>query len=230
MSEQRTLTRRTFLRRAALVGGAAGGVVVFGVGGKVALDQYSRAKELARRDLARPRDGAHWLTAEERTLLGALAALIVPSDDTGPGAQEAGVVETLDRLVAASPNRQTVYAPGLLAFDALAHDQHDRIFADLAPAHKLGLLEWVDRVHQDWDRVAPPLEKIRRKMAIQYHQWDGLTPAVALFSRLVKDVLQAFYTSQVAWEWLGYDGPPMPRGYLGRGEECSPSGHLGTGS
>jgi electron transfer flavoprotein beta subunit len=30
---------------------------------------------------------------------------------------------------------------------------------------------------------------------------------------LVDDVFQAFYTNEVSWVWLGYDGPPMPDGY-----------------
>jgi hypothetical protein len=37
---------------------------------------------------------------------------------------------------------------------------------------------------------------------------------VDFFSGFVDDVFEAFYTSPVAWNLLGYDGPPMPLGYL----------------
>jgi hypothetical protein len=34
-----------------------------------------------------------------------------------------------------------------------------------------------------------------------------------LYPVIRNDCIQIFYTSQVSWVWLGYDGPPMEKGY-----------------
>src|SRR5713101_4157472 len=62
-----------------------------------------RARELARRKRQRPHQAGRWFTSTESALLGAVAALIVPSDAQGPGAKEADVIGAVDRLVASSP-------------------------------------------------------------------------------------------------------------------------------
>ena len=177
-----------------------------------------RADEMNRRNRERPNDGTHWLTPGEYLVASALAALIVPSDETGPGAQEARGADTLDRLVAGSHPRQLLYAYGLLAFDELAQHKHDRGFAELDQEKQMDLLTRVERVRAE-SATRSSLEKITRRAAILCGRWGGLPAAVDLFPTLVEDVLQAFYTSRVAWEWLGYDGPPMPTGYYERVQE-----------
>jgi Gluconate 2-dehydrogenase subunit 3 len=220
VGEKSTVTRRKFLKRAAQVGTAVGSVAVIG-GGKVMLDLYTRASEVGRRGQERPLDGQHWFTPEEYTLVDVLAALIVPSDEAGPGAHEANVVVTLDRLLATSDHRQGLYAPGLLAFDELALDNHGHLFVALTSERQIDVLRTVDRRHREWSRATFLMDMLDRAAERLYYKWDGLAPAVLLFPMLVNDVLQAFYTSQVAWDWLGYDGPPMPRGYLGLLTGCS---------
>src|SRR5437868_6320795 len=83
------------------------------VGGAVLMLSLGQVRERMRRDRARPGRGRRWFTAEEAALVEALANLIVPSDETTPGAAEMDVlgrsaVETLDELVAGCVDRQTV--------------------------------------------------------------------------------------------------------------------------
>jgi hypothetical protein len=130
-------------------------------------------------------------------------------------------------LVASSQSRQILYAHGLFALDHLAHRKHRRKFVELTQEQQMGLLRKADQV-----RHYPPrpsiIGKIARKAVMLYYKWRF--PAVDLFPRLVQDVFQCFYTSQVSWIWLGYDGPPMPRGYPGLLDKPSDPQELETSS
>jgi len=168
----------------------------------------------------RPRAGPHWFTADESALVEILADLIVPSDDTGPGAAQLALAgrpaaATLDRLVAGSPLRQVVYARGLPALNLLAKDAYRSKFLDLSPQNQVQLLQVVDRVGRQWAEPGSFASKIGTRIIILYHKWSGLFPAVLFFRTLVQDVLQIFYTDPLSWAWLDYDGPPMPEGYPG---------------
>lgn len=165
------------------------------------------SRTLSRRERQRPRDGTSWFTPQERALTEALACVIVPSDDTSPGAEDAGVTDALDRLLASSPERQVLYARGLLSFDDWAQRKHGRAFAMLPLAQQVDLLREADRIHRGRSGEPGALRAVKRL----YYMWR--LPAVDLFPQLVQDVLGAFYTSWVSWVWLRYDGPPMPHGY-----------------
>jgi hypothetical protein len=178
------------------------------------------ARQLKQRHKERARDGAGWFTGEESALVEVLAALIVPSDQTGPGADQMGLAgrsaaETVDELVKRSPRRQSLYARGLLALDRLAKTTGKSRFVELPRENQLQLLQFVDRLHQTWSTPRSHATKIKNKIDVLYRKWSGVFAAVELFPSLVQDVLQAFYTHPVSWIWLGYDGPPMPEGYPG---------------
>jgi hypothetical protein len=176
---------------------------------------WQRRREVSRRRRERPEGSGRWLRDDEITLVGTLAALIVPSDETGPGAHEAGVVQTLDRTLAGSPPLQALYEPGLLAFDALARERHGVSFVELPQDRKVDLLGDVDRLSQAVSDTDSMAAKIKGAVLTLRCAANGSLAAARLFPRLVSDVKQMFYTSPVGWEWLGYDGPPMPDGYPG---------------
>ena len=93
---------------------------------------------------------------------------------------------------------------------------------ELTRPEQLALLETVDQMQQNINRATISLpDRVERKAQDLYHDWEGLGPALDLFPQLVSDVMQAFYSSQVAWDWLGYDGPPQPAGYVGRLGSCA---------
>lgn len=197
-------------------------------GGKLVFDERARADGLALRDRERPRDDGRWFTTGEYRLIGALATLILPSDETGPGASEAGVVDTLDHLVATSRSRQALYARGLYGFDELAQRKHGRGFAELTHAQQVNLLKMVDPAHYSGNARTTSVVEVKRKLTVLYRHFIGpsLGEASVLFPVLVGDVLQAFYSSRVAWDWLGYDGPPGPRGYTDQAGQYLPIGKL----
>jgi hypothetical protein len=187
---------------------------------------WKRAGELAERNRYRQQNGRHWFTVDEHSVVDVLASLIVPSDGDGPGAKESGVVERINRLVAGSPDRQSVYARGLLALDERAQSDYGRGFAQLTYEQQVDLLRQMDRLHHKWSGSGSVMNKIRVKMAILYYKWNGFFWAVDLFPRLLQDVLRVFYTSRVCWDWLDYDGPPMPCGYPDLLERRSPTPKL----
>ncbi len=176
------------------------------------LDTWMNSRAAARRRPSHSNTEPHWLTEDERALLAALSTLIVPSDEMGPGASEAKVVETLDRRIASSPSRQGLYARGLAGFDRLSRKRHGLRFAELTAPQQTDLLREIDRLS---DAKTDSISVVERRAGRLLRLYRIVRhPAVQLFPVLVKDVVQAFYTSPVSWEWLGYDGPPMPLGYL----------------
>jgi hypothetical protein len=153
-----------------------------------------------------------WFSASERRLAEALAARVLPSDADGPGARKADVAGALDRLLAAaSPERRAFYGRGLQGLDRMARHRSGRGFADLPEAEQNRLLEELSRA-ADRRFESPVARRIPRRLTTLYYRWRF--PAVDFFSGFVDDVFEAFYTSPVAWNLLGYDGPPMPLGYL----------------
>ncbi len=232
----RAITRRAFLKRAAIIGTAVGGTVVLGTSGKLWWDDNTRqtllternrrrptgsTQWLTQRNRRRPTGSTQWLTQPEYVLLAALASILVPSDERGPGAPEAAVVDTIDRLIATSPARQAQYAPGLLAFDEIAQQTYGAIFVDLVRAQQEDLVEAVDAAAAARASAGTVADRVVRKVTSTAQALQGVEAAVVLFPVLVNDVKQAFYTSEVAWQWLDYDGPPMPKGYAGVvGEGC----------
>ena len=172
---------------------------------------WKRRRTLARRERDRPQEAGRWLTPTEHGVLAALASLIIPSDDTGPGAADADVTASLDRLLARSPARQPFYRNGLLACDEWAQREHGRSFVALTPDQQRALLRWLEPTDAALTRSASLTGKLRRKAVDVYRKWR--CPLLELFPELSRDVMGAFYTHRVCWDWLGYDGPPMPDGY-----------------
>ena len=68
---------------------------------------------------ARPGDVTSSLTDHERAILDAIAARLIPTDDSGPGAREAGVVRYVEQALATDyQDRRAAYSAGLAALDA----------------------------------------------------------------------------------------------------------------
>lgn len=179
-----------------------------------------RTKELKRRQRARSGNGRTWFLPEEAKLVDVVSRCIVPSDDSSVGVEDMDVLgspalDSLDELVAHSSNRQALYARGLFALDELAVREHRAAFIELAEEEQLKLLRMVDEVRRRWSTPTSFGSKIQNKVSVLYHKWTGLFFIVDLFPLLVRDVFRVFYSSQVAWVWLSYDGPPMPDGYPG---------------
>jgi choline dehydrogenase-like flavoprotein len=174
--------------------------------------------DLAHRNRKRSGDGTHWFIAEEAVLIDVLASLLVPSDENTPGANEMDVMgpsaaKVLDILISGSSWRQFLYAKGLIAFDKLAERTYKSKFTELEVPRQLELLKFLEKSIANRPKISSPMSKLRKNILMLQQLREGSHPAIELFPMLVMDVMQAFYTSEVSWIWLGYDGPPMPHGY-----------------
>jgi hypothetical protein len=174
---------------------------------------WRREWELIRRRRERNRGSNRWFLDDEMALVEVLSSLIIPSDGIGPGAHETGVAGRLDAMVAASPQRQSLYERGLLAFDVLAHRTYAASFGDVTRNQQVLLLNYVDQLSLAVAGAGLLTRRIRNTGLMLRAAANGSLPAARLFVKLVADVKEAFYTSRICWEWLGYDGPPMPQGY-----------------
>ena len=173
----------------------------------------SEQKEVALRERLRPHTADKWLLPEEERQLNALASLILPSDQTGPGAADAKVTQELEKMLVASRPKQKLYAAGLASLDRWARRKRKKSFAELSTEQQTDILETLDATFQGWSKEVSAGGKVQRKLTALKLMRAGEYSAVEFFPRLVRDVMQVFYTSRVAWNWLGYDGPPMPQGY-----------------
>jgi choline dehydrogenase-like flavoprotein len=99
----------------------------------------------------------------------------------------------------------------LIALDELARRRHGRVFVELADDDRTAVMSTLESHHRrrdDGSRGA-----LTRRAAHALGMWNGESAAAELYDAVVADTLRAFYSSEVAWLWLGYDGPPMPLGY-----------------
>ena len=176
------------------------------------------SKELASRDARRGAEALRWFTPEEAAVAEALARIIVPADEETPGIDEVCVLDppaivALDRLVAASSDRQQVYSRGLLSFDRWALKERWCKFAAMAKDDQIALLRTAQQLHEGWTGGIPAIRKTWHRLRAIMQARKGSFLAAQLYPQIRSDCLQVFYTSRVSWVWLGYDGPPMEKGY-----------------
>ena len=154
-------------------------------------------------------EGDRPLTSDQRQLLEVLALIVIPKDESGPGADEANVVATIEERLAQMPARRVEYLRGLKGFDDAAKKLHGVGFLALTAAQQGELFQ--DAAEGKFTGIARLAGQAGWKMTRLYqlvrHPQTHLVPV------LIQDVFEAFYSHPVSWEWLRYDGPPMPLGY-----------------
>lgn len=220
------MNRRAFMKKAVYLGAGLIAVGGLGVGWKVAERTFvppEASGNPPQRKSGHSLDDSRWFTLAELATIKALASVIVPSDGNGPGAAEVDVAGQLDRLVAGTPRRQEGYRVGLAVIDGLAMQQYRQVFAELGMKEQVELFSLVDGARQVMEKEPVSiLDKTSRKIRfLYYYRWLGVTPAAADFCHyLVLDVKEKFYSSQLAWAWLGYEGPPFPLGYFSKTDNC----------
>jgi hypothetical protein len=175
--------------------------------------------ELSRRNLRRPGKSGQWLTSEETVVAEALGKIIVPSDEESPGFDEVCVlgpsgVATLDRMIRSCAHRQHFYSRGLLSFDIWAMRVHGRKFADLSIEQQTKLFRAAEEINHSWKVKSALIAKLWRRFGAPFAEVRrGTLYAALLYPMIREDSIEIFYTSRVSWVWLGYDGPPMEKGY-----------------
>jgi gluconate 2-dehydrogenase gamma chain len=133
------------------------------------------------------------LTALEGDVLAAIVARLIPADENGPGAAEAGAAHYIDRaLTGPLRNFRDAYVAGLAAVDAYALSSKGSIFARLSPSAQ--------------DAVLTDMEK---------NIATGFTPdAAAFFALLRAHTIQGTFCDPyyggnkdfVGWDLIGYPG------------------------
>lgn len=220
------MNRRAFMKKAVYLGAGLIAVAGIGVGWKVVERTVVRSGGSGnppQRKSEHSQDDSHWFTLAQLATIKALASVIVPSDGNGPGAAEVDMAGQLDRLVAGSPWRQEVYRVGLAAIDGLAMQQYQQEFINLGMKEQIELFSVVDGARQVMEKEPVSiLERASRKIRyLYYYRWLGVTPAAKeLCHYIIQDVKEKFYSSQLAWTWLGYEGPPFPLGYFSKPDNC----------
>jgi gluconate 2-dehydrogenase gamma chain len=127
---EKGLSRRDLLKTAALAGAAvAGGAVAGSV--RLQADQDAQAFEA--------------LTSAEASILDAVCARLIPSDENGPGAKEARASRYIDRALAGflKPSRQA-YTAGLADVDRRAVQMRGMPFASLPSADQDAVLREIE--------------------------------------------------------------------------------------
>lgn len=134
------ISRREVLRSAGLAGAAAAFPgTLFGrvAEGEVLPDEAPHEAAHRPRSIAEapPPPRARNLTVAEREVLDAMIGRLIPSDDLGPGAREAGALDFIDReLGGALSDSREAYRTGLAALDRYSEYARGARFVELPEA------------------------------------------------------------------------------------------------
>jgi gluconate 2-dehydrogenase gamma chain len=145
-----------------------------------------------------------FFTEDQAVLISQLAEVIIPRTDT-PGAKETGVPSFIEQVVkdCYTPEEQTKFADGLLAFDEEAKKQAGDSFVDLDPAAQN---EFANKLY---------------KQGFETVQGGGEKPFIMKMKELT---LTGFFTSEPgATQVLQYEA--VPGSYKG----CIPLSEAGNG-
>jgi hypothetical protein len=120
----------------------------------------------------------------------------------------------LDQMVRNCTNRQYYYARGLLSFDLWALRVHRVKFVELSAEQQTELFRIAEEINDGWKDQPTLVTKLWRRFGAPFAEVsNGTFYSGLLYPMIREDSLQIFYTSRVSWVWLGYDGPPMEKGY-----------------
>lgn len=124
------------------------------------------------------------LTAAEYQVVDILVSLILPADDTSPGAHEAGVARYID-IVLLYGDKATLAAwqSGVNSVNEAAKAAHGRLFHEISAEQQTGIV---------------------RMMAA--NEMNPASPAETFFVAVKRLAIEAFYLSSAGKQSLGYKG------------------------
>jgi gluconate 2-dehydrogenase gamma chain len=157
------------------------------------------------------RSNTSWLffTDEEAACVIALAEQIIPADEHGGGATEAGVIHYIDRqLVAVFDYDQLVYQQGISALQGSCLELHGKRFETLEPELQHTLCTRLDQ------------------NGLPGHDWEELEQS-RFFRRVISHTMQGFYgaprhggnRNYMSYKMMGLDYPLL----VGRNHYKQPS-------
>lgn len=123
------------------------------------------------------------------------AELIVPADEGGGSAVDAGAPEFIDLLCSQNPDLLRIYTDGLAWLDAAARRAHDRTFLDASDAQQREMLDGLVAA----ERGEPPSSDLRA--------------GVGFFNWIRMMTVDAYYTSPIGIADIGFQGNRVLAGY-----------------
>lgn len=200
------LSRREAIRRIALALTAAGAG---------ALD-YASAQEV-HRHVAEERTASgdykrKFLNEHEWATIKRLAELVVPADEKGGSAADAGAVEFIDLLCSQSERLQRIYTGGIAWQDALMRTRFGAEFVAASEAQQIEMLDTLvaaeEALRQDRDAQGDFSADAHYARFRDYGiaERSDLTAAVRFFDWARKMIVDAYYTSEIGIKDLGYVG------------------------
>lgn len=148
-------------------------------------------------------DEPHFFHHDEWQILKAICQCIVPQPATRAPVPIAALVDRkmadnqLDGFRHANmPTMREAWRRGLAALDATARKLHGKRFHDIDITARNELLKALQQGKLDGP------------------EWGGMPTHIFFSQRLVKDILEAYYSHPVSWNEIGFGGPASPRGYV----------------
>jgi gluconate 2-dehydrogenase gamma chain len=186
------LSRRRFIER---TGGVSGGAIVFGLaGGARVLAEAPATAAFAAPPAAAPTP----LTSDELTTLRAMLARLLPADELGPGAIEAGVdVYISQSLAGAYAIFLPLYQQNLAAIDQAAATMGATSFAGLTAQQQDSLLQQVEAGKAPVGTTGPtPAEVAQYFQLLLAHMREGM----------FGDPMYGGNKDFAGWDLIGYPG------------------------
>ena len=185
-----TMSRRELLRSACIVGGVAAFAPI-AARAQAVLDELTPAQRGvdASAELLVPDWKPIFFSAEQDEFLVALSDVMIPTTET-PGAKQALVNRYLDLLFAAeTPSVQQKFLASLRCID----DESRRVYGK----------RFVGLTNDEQVEVLIPMA-----YPSQGDEWmsSSTNPAQEHFSRLKSSITDAYYTSEIGMQALGWDG------------------------
>jgi hypothetical protein len=132
-----------------------------------------------------------------------LTSLIIPRDES-PGAREAGVVFEIDKTIVKNQKLKNSYAKGIEASHLMAKQLAGKeSFLDLSQDEMMEILN-----------MAYASKSLSSRGVIS-NQYGSMLPGILLINHLIRQTIEIFYSSELGWKVVGYQGPPQWKGNLG---------------
>jgi hypothetical protein len=160
------------------------------------------------------KSSSHSLTPEHVGILSVLVDLICPADGNGPSASDIGVAETLTQWCSSSSEQACLYSEGLGYMNALSRHMYSEPFTKLLPNRQQAMLRHLDNIQAHLSEPATTITaRAHRKLRFLYYSWQGSLKTADFWLQLRRDFIRVYYSHSLTWKWLGYVGPPFPKGY-----------------
>lgn len=172
-----SVTRRDLLRNASAL-------FVAGIGLEPAIAQQLH-QQVRREQASAPGYSLKFFKHHEFQTLQRLAELIIPADETGPSARDAGAAEFIDLLCSRNEELGQIFTAGLLWLDATMQDRFGSIFLKASEENQRQMLDL---------------------LAYRKNHTPDLRPGVHFWRWLRRLVVDAYYTSPEGIKAIGYMG------------------------